>query len=148
MDFWEKLQSDVSKGLKDGIHTLKEKAELLTDEGKKKYKAYDLKSKMHKHLSELGATVYSMHNQGKKPLASTKAKGLIDKIAKLEEQITKVEGKGAKKKAANKAVLAQAANEAVNHFKANFKVGGFVDRSVERWKQRKRNMNPTSKPDF
>ncbi|MCK4815395.1 hypothetical protein KA005_06465 [bacterium] len=113
MDFWEKLQSDVSKGLKDGIHTLKEKAELLTDEGKKKYKAYDLKSKMHKHLAELGATVYSMHNQGKKPLASTKAKGLIEKIAKLEEQIAKLEGKSAKKKAAKKAVKKKAKKKAV-----------------------------------
>lgn len=37
----------------------------------------------------------------------------------------------------SKKILAVAANEAVNHFKANFKVQGFVDRGVERWKPRK-----------
>lgn len=48
----------------------------------------------------------------------------------------------AKMKLQTKAILAVAANEAVNHFKANFKVGGFVDRSVEKWKKRKGNKDP------
>ena len=47
-----------------------------------------------------------------------------------------------KLKAEAKIVLAKAANEAVNHFKANFKVGGFVDRSAEKWKPRKGNKDP------
>jgi len=42
-------------------------------------------------------------------------------------------------KANAKIILAQAANEAVNHFKANFKLGGFMDRSLEKWKPRKNN---------
>jgi phage gpG-like protein len=44
----------------------------------------------------------------------------------------------AKVKASNHIVLAQAATTAVNHFKANFKVGGFVDRGVDKWKPRKK----------
>lgn len=48
----------------------------------------------------------------------------------------------AKMKLQTKAILAVAANEAVNHFKANFKVGGFVDRSVKKWKPRKGNKDP------
>jgi len=47
-----------------------------------------------------------------------------------------------KVKASNHIVLAQAATTAVNHFKANFKVGGFVDRGVDKWKPRKGNKDP------
>ena len=40
-------------------------------------------------------------------------------------------------KANTKKILAMAATEAVNHFKTNFKLGGFMDRSLEKWKPRK-----------
>lgn len=45
-------------------------------------------------------------------------------------------------KASSKKILAEASNEAVNHFKANFKVQGFVDRGVKKWKKRKKNKDP------
>lgn len=47
-----------------------------------------------------------------------------------------------KLKTKQKQILAIASTEAVNHFKANFKVGGFVDRRVKKWKKRKNNVDP------
>jgi phage gpG-like protein len=39
-------------------------------------------------------------------------------------------------------LLVIASTEAVNHFKANFKVGGFVDRGVDKWKPWTGNKDP------
>lgn len=41
-----------------------------------------------------------------------------------------------------KKILVVASNEAVNFFQDNFRRGGFLDRSVKRWKPRKGNVDP------
>ena len=43
-----------------------------------------------------------------------------------------------KVKAAHRTILAEASNEAVNFFKANFKRQGFFDRSLKKWDKRKK----------
>jgi phage gpG-like protein len=54
---------------------------------------------------------------------------------KLSPQLEKAQ---AKLKLESKVILAQASNEAVNFFKANFKRQGFLDRSLHKWKPRKK----------
>lgn len=100
MDFWEKVKRDVRKGFKDGIvfiregvTVVKEKAEELTEEGKKRLKLFDLNTKVQKEMSELGGRVYALDSKNKNPMADKKVKTTIGKIKKLEMQIAKLEGK-------------------------------------------------------
>lgn len=107
MSFWEKVKKDLQKGskevmsaLKEGATVVREKAGELTDEGKRQYKIYDLKSKVQKEIGELGGKVYDLSSKVKNPMLDTKVKALISKIQKLELQISKIEGNntpGAKK---------------------------------------------------
>ena len=108
MNFWQKVQKDmqkvqkdVQKGVKESFTVIKKKAESLTDEGKKKYKIFDLKSTVHKHMANLGGMVYTMSGTKKNPLQDAKVKAEIGKIKKIEDQISNIEAP-AKKKAAKK----------------------------------------------
>ena len=65
MNLWDKIRRDVQKGIKEGMSVVKEvaavareKAEELTEEGKRRYKIFDLKVKVQKEMSELGGNVY------------------------------------------------------------------------------------------
>lgn len=100
MSFWEQVKKDLKKSskevmsaLKEGATVVKEKAGELTDEGKRKYNIYDLKSKVHKEIGELGGAVYDLSSKVKNPMLDTKVTAIISKIKKLELQISKIEGK-------------------------------------------------------
>ena len=90
MEFWDRIQKDVSKSVKDGFKTIRVKAGELTDEGKKKLKSYDIKGQIHSHMAELGAAVYALKGSRQNPAASAKVKGLISKITKLEEKLAEL----------------------------------------------------------
>ena len=100
MDFWEKVKRDVRKGFKEGlvfvregVAVVKEKAEELTEEGKKRLKIFDINTKVQKEMSELGGRVYALDSNNKNPMLDKKVKTTIGKIKKLEMQIAKLEGK-------------------------------------------------------
>lgn len=100
MDFWEKIKSDVQKGIREGIGIVKEgaivvraKAEELTEEGKKRLKVFELKTKVQRDLSELGGKVYSLSATGKNPLLDSKVKSVIARVKKVEARIATLEGK-------------------------------------------------------
>jgi|Deesub1362A_J573_1020465.scaffolds.fasta_scaffold00168_30 tRNA A22 N-methylase len=102
MGLWEKIRKDVQKSVMEGITTLREKAEELTEEGKKKYKLLELKNKVHKEMAELGGKVYGLSSKVKNPMLDAKVKSIIERIKKLEAQIKKLEAKP--KKAVKKTV--------------------------------------------
>jgi len=111
MSFWEEVKKDLRKGVKEGVHLLKEKAivvkekaEELAEEGKRRYKLFELQTKVQKEIAELGGRVYDLSSKLKNPLLDKKVKSLIARIKKLEEQVTKLEGKtkGAIKKITKK----------------------------------------------
>jgi hypothetical protein len=102
MDFWEKIKSDIQKGIKEGIGIVKEgaivvrtKAEELTEEGKKRLKVFELKTKVQKDLSELGGKVYALSAKGKNPLLDSKVKAVLARVKKAEARIVTLEGKKA-----------------------------------------------------
>lgn len=104
MDFWQKIKSDVRKGIKDGIGIVREgvtvvktKAGELTEEGKRQLKIYELKTKVQREIAELGGKVYSLNSKMKNPMLDSKVKAVMGRIKKLEAQIVKIED--AKKKA-------------------------------------------------
>lgn len=118
MNFWQKVQKDmqkvqkdVQKSVKDSFTVIRKKAESLTEEGKKKYKVFDLKSNVHKHMANLGGMVYTMSGTKKNPLLDAKVKAEIGKIKKIEEQITNIEAVPVKKKAAKKKTARKAAKK-------------------------------------
>jgi len=104
MDFWESVKKDLQKGVKEGLDFLKEgaavvkvKAEELTDEGKKRYKVYELKAKVQSKVEGLGGRVYDLSSKNKNPMQDKKVKAIITCIKKLEARIAKLEGKEIKK---------------------------------------------------
>ncbi|HYA12315.1 MAG TPA: hypothetical protein VEF37_05025 [Thermodesulfovibrionales bacterium] len=99
MIFWEKVQKDLQRGIEEGVHLLKEKAIFmkekageLAEEGKRRYKIFDLQTKVQKEISELGGRVYDLSPKLKNPMLDKKVKTLIGRIKKLEAQVTKLEG--------------------------------------------------------
>ncbi|MFI5293955.1 MAG: hypothetical protein ACHQ0Y_02895 [Thermodesulfovibrionales bacterium] len=100
MDFWTKIRDDLQKGVEEGIAIVKEgasvvkkKAEELTEEGKRRYQLYELKTKVQKEFSELGGTVYALSGKVKNPMLNNKVKAIKAGIKKLEMQVLKLEGK-------------------------------------------------------
>lgn len=105
MEFWDKVKKDVQKGFREGLAAIRERAEELTDEGRKKYKLFDLKNKVQKEMSELGGAVYEVRKETRNPMNHERVKAIVAKIARLQEQIERLEGKPARagrKKAAPK----------------------------------------------
>jgi hypothetical protein len=97
MGFWDKVKGDVQKGLREGMAAIKEKAGELTDEGKRRYGLFELKSKVHKEMAELGGRVYG--SKSKNPMLDVRVKASVSRLKKLEARIRKLEGaaKAAKK---------------------------------------------------
>lgn len=100
MNFWTKIKKDLQKGYDEGIAFVKEgaavvlkKAEELTEEGKKRYVLYELKSKVQKEIAELGGQVYDLSTKMRNPLLDGKVKDLIARIRRLEADISKHEGR-------------------------------------------------------
>lgn len=106
MSFWEDVRKDLQKSWKEGLEAvrvgasaIKVKAEELTDEGKRRYHAYELKTKVEKEIADLGGRVYDISGSRKNPLLDPKAKAIIGRIRKLQNQLVKLEGGSVKKPA-------------------------------------------------
>ena len=104
MDFWEMIKKDIQKSIKEGIVKVKEgvtvaraKAEELTEEGKKRIKVLELKTKVQREIADLGGRVYAISQKSKKLMSDKKVQSIIRRIQKLEGQIFKLEGKRMKK---------------------------------------------------
>src|SRR5208337_1364427 len=102
MSFWSKVKRDLQKGVdgsiafvKEGAAVVMKKAEELTDEGKKRYILYELKSKVEKQIAELGGQVYDLSSKTKNPMLDSKVKDIVARIRKLEADILKLEVKQA-----------------------------------------------------
>ncbi len=105
MTFWEKIQKDIKKNIQEGIAALKEggttvskKIELLTEEGKRRYKIHSLHINVKDEFERLGGQLYDLiTKKTKDPLSNRKVTSIISRIKKLENQITRLERKGPKK---------------------------------------------------
>ncbi|MBI5408596.1 MAG: hypothetical protein HZA14_04455 [Nitrospirae bacterium] len=115
MNFWDKIQQDMRKNIKDVLADVKKKGSAvskkigdLTEEGKRQLKLFNLNMKTQEELTKLGAHVYDLSDKKtENPLANKKVASIISKIKKVETQISKLADKKTKaapsKKAANKA---------------------------------------------
>lgn len=100
MDFWEKIKNDIQKGVKEGIGMVKEgvtvaraKAEELTEEGKRRFRIFELKTKVQREIAELGGRVYDLSDKLKNPMLDKKVKSIVTRVKKLEGKIMKLEVK-------------------------------------------------------
>ncbi len=100
MAFWQKVKDDLEKGIEEGIEIvkgsarfIKERTEALTEEGKKRLHLFELKTKVKKEMAELGGHIYDLKTKVKNPLAEDKVKAIMERIKKMEDKITKLEGK-------------------------------------------------------
>lgn len=110
---WDKFQNDFKKNIEEGLSIIKEggtavsqKIEKMTDEGKKKYKVFNLNMKVQEEFAKLGGQVYDLvTKKSRNPLGNRKVTAVIKKINKLEDQINRLEEKkltATKKKAVRK----------------------------------------------
>lgn len=100
MSFWEKVKKDLRKEIKAGIAFIKEstatvrkKTEELSEEGKRQYSIFTLKTKVRNEIAELGGRVYDLSSTQKNPLLDKKVKAIVIRIKKIETQISKLERK-------------------------------------------------------
>jgi hypothetical protein len=101
MSFWDGVKKDLQKGWKEGLEAFKEgavvvreKAEELTDEGKRRYAMHEIKTKVQKEIADLGGKVYELSPKTGNPLANKKVQTIIAKVKKLESELKKLERKG------------------------------------------------------
>lgn len=97
---WEKIRGEVQLGIKKGMKAVRkgttvvrEKAEKLTEEGKRQYKIFTLKKKVHDWMAELGGRVYGLSLKTTNPMNDTTVKLIVSRIKKLETQIARLEKK-------------------------------------------------------
>ncbi len=110
MGLWDRVKRDVKKGIEEGVSAMRqgatiaiEKAEELADEGKKRYKVFELKQKVQSNFTELGGRIYDLSAQGaQNPMLNAKVKSAIAGIKRLENQIEKLEKPFFKKPAPKK----------------------------------------------
>lgn len=110
MSFWDNAKKDFQQSLKESVHLLKEKAIIikekadeLTEEGKKRYKIFDIQMRIQKEVGELGGRIYDLSSKSGNPLLDKKVKTLIARIKKLESLIIKLKGKNKKESTRSKA---------------------------------------------
>jgi len=98
---WDGIKKDLQKGMEKGMAAMKKgaivaqkKAGDLTDEGKRQYKIFALKTKVHEAVSDLGARVYAlMGSRSKNPALDPQVKNIAAQIKKLDAQIADLEKK-------------------------------------------------------
>lgn len=98
------LRRDIEEGIRQGIvyvekgvALVREKAGELTEEGRKQYRMYELKTRMQKDIAELGAKVYAQFSAVSARPLSDEAQKLIDRIRKAEGDLQKLENTAAAK---------------------------------------------------
>ncbi len=111
---WEAIKKDIQKGWKEGVAVMKEgaivaqkKAIELTEEGKRNFKIFELKTRSYKKVYDLGERVHVLLSGKQKaanPALDAAVKTIMADIGKLEEQIAKLklEGKVTKAKPVRK----------------------------------------------
>jgi hypothetical protein len=113
MGLWDRVKKDIQKGVDESIAAVRkgatvavEKAEELAEEGKRRYKVFELKMKVQSNFTELGGKVYDLASKSaKSPLLDAKVKAIMAGIKKLEAQIARLENLSPKKKGARRSKL-------------------------------------------
>jgi len=96
---WDGIKKDLQKGMEKGMAAMKKgaivaqkKAGDLSDEGKRQYKIFSLKTKVHEAVADLGARVYAlMGSRSKNPALDPQVKSIVAQIKKLDAQIADLE---------------------------------------------------------
>ncbi len=101
MSFWDGVKKDLQKGWREGFDAFKEgavvvreKAEELTEEGKRRYAVHEIKTKVQKEIADLGGKVYELSSKPGNPLANSKVQTIITRLGKLEAELKKLDKKG------------------------------------------------------
>jgi hypothetical protein len=101
---WESIKKDIQKGWKEGVAVMKEgaivaqkKAIELTEEGKRNFKIFELKTRCYKKVYDLGERVHVLLSGKKKaanPALDATVKKIMADIGNLEAQIAKLKLQG------------------------------------------------------
>lgn len=105
MSLWDKIQDDLKKNIQEGLEIFREGSSVVTDtlekfteEGKKKYKVFNLNMKVQEDFAKLGGEIYDLiAKKSKNPLGNKKVKSIIAKINNLEKKIAQLESKDSPK---------------------------------------------------
>jgi len=95
---WNKMKSDISRGLKEGLDKVMEGAETVAKktgevsaEGQKKVKIFNLKRKIQDYMEDLGVAIYNAELKTPGSVTDETAKEVIEKIKAANDQLKDLE---------------------------------------------------------
>jgi hypothetical protein len=95
---WNKMKSDITKGVKegldkviDGAETVAKKTGEVTAEGQKKIKIFNIKRKIQGYMEDLGVAIYNAENQTPGTVTDKLAKETIKKIKAANKELKTLE---------------------------------------------------------
>jgi len=95
---WNKMKTDISKGLKDGLEIVKDGAETvakktgeLSAEGQRKVKIFNAKRKIQGQMEDLGVAIYEAETKTPGTVTNETAKGILQKIEKAYTGLKELE---------------------------------------------------------
>ena len=95
---WNKMKSDISKGLKegldkvqDGAKTVAKKTGEVTAEGQKKVKIFNQKKKIHELMGDLGSSIYNAEVETPGTIADPDTKAVLKKVKAANKELKALE---------------------------------------------------------
>jgi hypothetical protein len=95
---WNKMKSDISRGLKEGLDKVMEGAETVAKktgevsaEGQKKVRIFNLKRKIQGYMEDLGVAIYNAEVKTPGSVTDETAKEVIEKIKAANDQLKDLE---------------------------------------------------------
>lgn len=88
---WNKMKSDISRGLKEGAETVAKKTGEVSAEGQKKVKIFNLKRKIQDYMEDLGVAIYNAELKTPGYVTDETAKEAIEKIREANNRLKDLE---------------------------------------------------------
>jgi len=95
---WNKMKSDISRGLKEGLDKVMEGAETVAKktgevsaEGQKKVKIFNLKRKIQGYMEDLGVAIYNAEVMTPGSVTDETAKEVIERIKAANDKLKDLE---------------------------------------------------------
>jgi len=88
---WKKMKADIAHGIKEGAGTVAKKTGELSEEGKKKLKAFNIKRRIQGYMEDLGVALYNAEMEKSGTISDEAAKEILNKIEVANTELKELE---------------------------------------------------------